>query len=84
MCTQMQKTVSLYSHKFCANLPNTFCEIFRTRYYHIRDLQRICIYLPLSIAKTIATALVTSRLEYCNSLFHDIAINDVTKLCLLL
>ena len=26
-----------------------------------------------------ATALVTSRLDYCNSVFHNIAIIDITK-----
>ena len=36
------------------------------------------------LTKTIATALVTSRLDYCNSLFHNIAIKDITKLSKLL
>ena len=40
----------------------------------------ICRYLPQSIAKTISTALVASRLDYCNSLFHNIAIKDATQL----
>ena len=29
-----------------------------------------------SVAKTIATALVSSRLECCNSLYHNIALKD--------
>ena len=37
---------------------------------HIRDLRRIRRFISLSVAKTIATALVSSRLEYCNSLLH--------------
>ena len=49
-------------------------------YYHIRDLRHICWCLPLSIAKYIASALVTSTLDLCNSLFHNIAIKDVPKL----
>jgi len=36
-------------------------------FYHIRDLRRIRHYISLSVAKTIATALITSRLDYCNS-----------------
>ena len=37
-------------------------------FYHIRDLRRIRRFLSLSIAKTIATALVSSILDYCNPL----------------
>ena len=52
----------------------------RCCFYHIRDLRRIRRYMSLSVAKTIATALVSSRLDYCNSLLHNIAIKDITKL----
>ena len=37
-------------------------------FYHIRDLRRIRRFLSLSVAKTIATALVSSRLDYCKYL----------------
>ena len=43
-------------------------------FYHVRDLRRIRLYMSLSVAKTIAIALVSSRLDYCNSLLHNIAI----------
>ena len=49
-------------------------------FYHIHDLHRIRRYMSLSVAKTIATALVSSRLDYCNSLLHNIAIKDIIKL----
>ena len=52
----------------------------RCCFYHIRDLCRIRRYMSLSVAKTIATTLVSSRLDYCNSLLHNIAIKDITKL----
>ena len=48
--------------------------------YYIRDLRRICRYLPLSFAKTIATVLVSCRLDYCNSLYHSIVLRDIMKL----
>jgi len=38
-------------------------------FYHIRDPRHIRRYISLSVAKTIATALITSRLDNCNS-FH--------------
>ena len=37
-------------------------------FYHIRDLRRIRRFITLSVAKTIATALVSSKLDYCNSI----------------
>ena len=49
-------------------------------FYHIRDVRRIRRYMSLSVAKTIATALVSCILYYCNSLLHNIAIKDITKL----
>ena len=52
----------------------------RCCFYHIRDLRRIRRFLSLSVAKTIATALVSSRLDYCNSLLYNTANKDIAKL----
>ena len=41
----------------------------RTCFYHIRDLRRIRKSLALDLAKQIAVTLVSSRLDYCNSIF---------------
>jgi hypothetical protein len=38
-------------------------------FFHIRDLRRIRPYLDLETASTVATALVHSKLDYCNSLY---------------
>ena len=46
----------------------------RSCFYHIRDLRRIRRYIYLSVAKTIPIELITSRLNYCNSLLYNIAI----------
>ena len=48
--------------------------------YHIRDLQRIHHYRDLNSAKLLATALVSSHLNYCNSLLYGIRDTDLTKL----
>ena len=47
--------------------------------YHIRDLRRIRRHLDLDSAKLLAKALVSSRLDYCNSLLSGIAETDLTK-----
>ena len=41
-------------------------------HYHIRDLRRIRHTLDLKTASTIATSLVQSRLDYCNSLYYSL------------
>ena len=48
--------------------------------YHIRDLRRIRRHLDLDSAKLIANALVSIRLDYCNSVLFGIAETDLTKL----
>ena len=54
--------------------------ICKSCFYHIRDLRRMRRHLPLSTAKTISNSLITSRLDYCNSLIHNIAKQDLSKL----
>ena len=57
--------------------------ICKSCFYHImplRDLRRIRRHLPLSTAKTISHSLITSRLDYCNSLINNIAKQDLSKL----
>ena len=49
-------------------------------FYHMQDLRRICRHLDLDSAKLLATALVSSRLDYCNSLLFGIADIDLTRL----
>ena len=47
---------------------------------YVPDLRRIRRHIPLSTAKTISNALISSRLDYCNSLLNNIAKQDVSKL----
>ena len=46
----------------------------------MRDLWRIRRHLDLDSAKLPATALMSSRLDYCNSLLYGIADIDLTRL----
>ena len=52
----------------------------RSCYYHIRNLKMIRKHLSLSDSITIGNALVTSKLDYCNSLLTGIAQKDLNKL----
>ena len=45
----------------------------------MHDLHRIRRFISLSDAKTIATGLVGSRLEYCNSLLYNTGNKDIAK-----
>ena len=48
--------------------------------YHMWDLRHIRRHLDLDSAKLLATALVSTRLDYCNSLLYGIADIDLTRL----
>ena len=48
--------------------------------YHIRNLRCIHRHLDLDSAKLLANALVSSCLDYCNSLLSEIAETDLTQL----
>ena len=54
--------------------------ICKSCFYHIRDLRRIRRHLHLSTAKTISNSLISSCLDYCNSLINNIAKQDLSKL----
>ena len=51
----------------------------RACFYHSRDLRRIRKSLSLDLAKQIAVALVSSKLDYCNS-FHNMPEKDIPRL----
>ena len=49
-------------------------------FYPSKVLSSIRRFISLSVAKTIAIALVSSRLSYCNSLLYNTANKDIAKL----
>ena len=62
------------------NFRNHISQTCRACFYHIRDLRRIRKSLSLDLAKQIAVALVSSKLDYCNSLFHNMPEKDIARL----
>jgi len=49
-------------------------------YYHIRELRCIRPYLDFKTASTIDTSIVHSKLDYCNSLYHNLPNYQLNRL----
>ena len=62
------------------NFRQHISQVSSSCFYHIRDLKRIRKSLLLALTKQIAVALVTSKLDYRNSLLHEIPAKDLQKL----
>ena len=62
------------------NFKKHIFKVCRSCYYHIRDLR--CLYRcsTAAVTKTIATSLVSSKLDYCNAIFYNIANREINKL----
>ena len=58
--------------------------ISKTCFAHIRDLRRIRNTLDHTTACTIATSLIHSKLDYCNSLFLNLSCQQTNRLQLIL
>jgi len=48
-------------------------------YYHIRELRCLRPYLDFKTASTIATSIVHSKLDYCNSLYYNLPQSQIKK-----
>jgi hypothetical protein len=54
--------------------------ISRQCYVNLRDFRRIRRYLSKDIAVLVANSLVSSRLDYCNSLFRSLSLKELHRL----
>jgi hypothetical protein len=52
----------------------------RQCYVSLRDFRRIRRFLSKDVAITVANSLVSSRLDYCNSLFRSLSLKDLHRL----
>ena len=62
------------------NFRQHISQVSSSCFYHIRDPKRIRKNLPIALAKQIEVALMTSKLDCCNSLLHEIQAKDLQKL----
>jgi hypothetical protein len=54
--------------------------VCKSCHYHIRDIRRIRHLISLPTATTLANSLVSSKLDYCNSLYYGITGANIAKL----
>ncbi len=54
--------------------------VCRAAHYHIRDIRRIKPLIPSTALIPLANALVSSRLDYCNSLYSGISKSNINRL----
>ena len=62
------------------NVQKHISQICRAWFYHIRGLCRTRKSLSLDLAKQIAVAVVSSKVNYCNSFFHNMPEKDIARL----
>ena len=61
------------------NFQNHINSVVKNCFYHMRDLRRIRKHLDIDTATALANALVSSRIDYCNSLPIFPTQNSCTK-----
>ena len=61
------------------NFHQHISQVCKSCFYHICDLRRIWRHISISTAKTISTALISSHLDYCNSLLNNTAKRDLAN-----
>jgi hypothetical protein len=66
------------------SLSNHISPITKSCLFHVRDLRRLRPILDKNTARTIATALIHSKLDYCNSLFLNLPACQLDRLQLVL
>ena len=68
----------LFDAKFC--FTNHVNSVIKSCFISLRDLHRIRRFLSVDTSVVIANALVSSRLDYCNSLFRSLSSRNATRL----
>jgi len=59
---------------------SSFSAPSKSCYYHIRELRCIHSHLDFRTACTIATCIVHSKLDYCNSLYYNLSQSQIKRL----
>jgi hypothetical protein len=62
------------------NFESQISQLSKSCYAHIRDLRRLRPCLDTKTASTIATSIVHSKLDYCNSLYYNLPKASINRL----
>jgi len=62
------------------NFSDQISSLSKSCYSHIRELRCIRPYLDSKTASTIATSIVHSKLDYCNSLYYNLPQSQINRL----
>ena len=54
--------------------------VCKAAHFHIRALRHICCAMSVDDAKMVASAIVSSRLDYCNSILYCTSLSNLNKL----
>ena len=61
-------------------MPGHITKVCRACYYHLKDLRRVCKFISVETAALLANSMISSRIDYCNSLLSGVNKYNVTKL----
>ena len=61
------------------NFKKHISKVCRSCYNHIGDLRRLRRCLTAAVTRTISTSLVSSKLDYCNSILYSIPNREINK-----
>ena len=62
------------------SLINHITNMCHTCYFHLKDVRCICKFLSVETAALLANSMISSRLDYCNSLLYGVSKYNVAKL----
>ena len=63
----------------CINMDEHVTSVCRAAYYHFKNIHRLKAFLTQEALLTVVHALLTSRIDYCNSLLYGISDYNINR-----
>ena len=63
----------------CINMHEHVTSVCRAAYYHLKNIHRLKAFLTQEALLTVVHALLTSRIDYCNSLLYGISDYNINR-----